>query len=157
MNKHDEYCVNIVKDLEAIANGELICIDGELMPIEMDDNNILYVVTEDLNTKETKYYTETGDTIIIDGKKHISEIYGDFWPATMYEYFDEYFNIDYIVDGSKEFTACRIMIACGGPNVYINTWEKCVELYWWSEMGKAYLPGYVCDAINEYFEELYYC
>ena len=49
------------------------------------------------------------------------------------------------------------MIACGGPNIYINTWDKQVELYWWTETGRAYIDSNTCSAIDEYMEEYFNC
>jgi hypothetical protein len=93
-------------------------------------------------------------------QEHAQQALRAFWqteiePASAWDYFDEYYNLDYVIDCNLEYTACRVMVACGGPNIYINTWDKCVELYWWTESGKAYLPGYVCDYIDEYFSEIY--
>ena len=71
----------------------------------------------------------------------------------MYDYFDDYYNIDWILDSNKELQAVRVMVACGGPNIYINTWDKQVELFWWTDSGKYYLDNDLCNAINSIFEE----
>lgn len=150
MNKHDEHCKNIANDLIQLADGELYFVDGSMCESELDDNNNVYFQPY----YSGEYYTETGEIITVDGVEY-ETIETEIEPASAWDYFEEYYNLDYIIDCNLEYTACRVMVACGGPNIYINTWDKCVELYWWTESGKAYLPGYVCDYIDEYFSEIY--
>ena len=47
------------------------------------------------------------------------------------------------------------MITCGGPNIYINTNNKRVELYWWGDTAYAALSDRAVDAIDAYFEDGY--
>lgn len=149
-NKHDRHCEEIAKTLEKYASGDYFLFDAELYPIDPDD--------EFWNETE-KYYFALGDDGFyyyhIDGDK-IEE--SEVETATLYDYFEDgIYDINYVVNSYKELEAVRIMIACGGPNIYINTWDKQVELYWWSESGKYYLSRELCDQINDYFEELYNC
>lgn len=148
-NEHDKTCKQIADELQRIADGDCIMIDGEFVGIEVDDNNNEYAKHHD------EYYTEYGDAITIDGVEHqTNEV--DYWKtATMYDFFDDYYDINYITDSYKEYKACRIMIACGGPNIYVNTWDGCVELYWWTESGKAWLPREVCDEIDDFAATLF--
>ena len=133
-NKNDKYCKAIVDDLIAIVNGEMaIC--------RTNDNNNYYC-------DEMVKWSE-----IEDDKSVNTE---DFETATLYDYFEtDIYNIDYIIDSYKEYKAVRVMIACGGPNVYINTWDKAVQLYWWSESGEWYIPSNVCEEIDNYWSDYY--
>ena len=47
--------------------------------------------------------------------------------------------------------------ACGGPNIYIDSYSGEVQLYWWSERATAVIPANICDEINAVFQEFYYC
>ena len=75
----------------------------------------------------------------------------------IYSYFseNEIYNIEYRVDEKKEYKSVEIMIACGGPNIYIDTDRKEVLLYWWSDEAEYGLSDEVCNSINSYFEDLY--
>lgn len=73
------------------------------------------------------------------------------------DYFADALDIEYRIGSDKEYRSARIMIAYGGPNIYIDTQSGKVELYWWNEEGEAWIDDEVVDAINEFMEELYNC
>ena len=152
VNKNDEHCAAIAKELAALADGEMVLLNGEPHEISgeyTDDLCAPYYIVDGKNC------TFDGLPIEINGEECETETIEE---CAFYDWFgDSIYDIDYILDGYKEFKACRIMVACGGPNIYINTWDKCVELYWWNESGKAWLPHEVCEYINGYIEEMYYC
>ena len=81
-------------------------------------------------------------------------------PLSVWDYFtgDDIYNIDYIVGSDCEtLRGVRLMVACGGPNIYINTWENKIQLYWWTDYAEAGLPHEVSDAITEVFQEYFSC
>jgi hypothetical protein len=61
------------------------------------------------------------------------------------------------LDSNREYKAVRLMVACGGPNIYVNTWERCVELYWWTESARFDLLSSTRDAIDKWAAELWSC
>ena len=71
------------------------------------------------------------------------------------EYFKDIYDTKYIINGDHSYFAVRVMVACGGPNIYINTWERCVQGYWWFDEASAKFSREACDAIDEFFQELY--
>lgn len=73
------------------------------------------------------------------------------------DYFYDSLDIEYRIGSNREYRSACIMVAFGGPNIYIDTRSKKVELYWWNEEGEAYLDSEVVDAIDEFMEELYNC
>lgn len=75
----------------------------------------------------------------------------------LYSYFDDVLDIEYTISGNGDFLGCRLAVALGGPNVYINTREGEVQGYWGSDRASAWLPSEVCEEINAIFEELYNC
>lgn len=78
--------------------------------------------------------------------------------VTFYDYFNDVLDIDYIVGSDREtLRGVRLMVTCGGPNVYVNTFNNKIELYWWSEYAEAWLPSEVADAITETFQEYWDC
>ena len=133
-NEHDQHCKAIADRLEAIADGRLYkCPEcGEYV----EDNEL---------------FCECGCQVDLIGNDD-----GEPWEAVSFcDYFENALDIDYIVNSQKQYKACRIMIAWGGPNIYVNTWEKKVELYWWTESGSFYLSGDACDAIDQWAEDYY--
>lgn len=150
MNKHDEHCRSIAEELNKLANGEIVLIDGETaaMPKELiDDNCMPYWV---INGKPCTY---DGLAIEINGEEHETETIED---CSLWDWLeDSMYDVDFVIDSHKEYKACRIMIACGGPNIYINTWDQQIELYWWNESGSAWLPSETCRYIDAYMEEYF--
>jgi hypothetical protein len=49
------------------------------------------------------------------------------------------------------------MIACGGPNIYIDTAEKAVLLYWWTDRARYYLSSDVVDQVDDWAREYWDC
>ena len=133
-NKYKDHCKAIADKLEAIAQGRLYeCPEcGEYV----EDNNL---------------FCECGSQVDLIGSEEC-----DGWKqVSFYDYFENALDIDYITNSQKEYKACRIMIAYGGPNIYINTWERKVELYWWTNSASFYLSGETCRAIDEFMEEYF--
>ena len=139
-NQHDQHCKAIADKLEAIADmrlykcpecGEWIEWNGN----QYDDESATYTCQE----------------------CHAAIDESDLESVSFYDYFENALDIDYITDSKKQYKACRIMVAYGGPNIYINTWDKQVELYWWTESGRAYIDSNTCSAIDEYAEEYFNC
>lgn len=76
--------------------------------------------------------------------------------VTIYDYIDDNaIDWDYIVSRNGSYKGVRIMITCGGPNIYVNTFSRKIELYWWSEEETCPLESNVIDAIDEYFEDYF--
>ena len=71
-----------------------------------------------------------------------------------FDYISDALDIQYIVNGDKEYIAARILVAFGGPNIWINTQTQTVEGFWWGE--SAFAP-YRADTmgISEACEELW--
>lgn len=83
----------------------------------------------------------------------------DIEPLTLWDYFNDVYNIEYRVDSkhADSINSVEIMVACGGPNIYIDTGDRKVKLYWWTEYAEAEISREVCDAINDIFDELWNC
>ena len=164
-NEHDDHCRSIAERLDSIVDGELY---------------------RDTDGNEWEYYDQDDDGAMIacmyeyaieDGKavKHVVSAYsyddGETWTrgdngeaveleqVDLLDYFESsIYNIEYRVPGRHDDpTSVQIMIACGGPNIYIDTKSGDVELYWWSESGRYPMRRETIEAIDEYMTELYNC
>ena len=77
--------------------------------------------------------------------------------VTMYDYFNDCFDIEYTINSEGEYKGVRVMVACGGPNIYVDTVRRSVNLYWWTDTASAPLWSDTIEAIDQDFEELYTC
>lgn len=87
-----------------------------------------------------------------DGEEHdasdLEDIPEDWEQVTMYEYFDEVYNTRYVLDGNLDYVAVRLMVACGGPNVWVDTETARVELYWWGDRASYPLTSSAVSEID---------
>lgn len=70
---------------------------------------------------------------------------------------DSVFDIKWILDSDREYFACRLMVACGGPNIYIDTFRESVELFWWGDRAYYPLDSYAIEFIDDNMRELFHC
>ena len=50
-----------------------------------------------------------------------------------FDYLTDALDINYIINGDKTYKGARILVAFGGPNIWIDTFNQQVEGYWWGE------------------------
>lgn len=136
-----EYCKHVRNELEQYYNGEVykcpVC--GEIIHIE-DINK--------LNESNLGIILPCGCEV--DDVENIEQL-------SLYDYFNDVFDIIYYIGSDKEVRGVRLMIACGGPNVFVDTFRKTVELYWWTETAAVDLFGELCEEITEQFAQVYVC
>lgn len=73
------------------------------------------------------------------------------------EYFDEVVSelgINFIVAKDGYILGVNVCVATGGPNVFINTYENKINVYWTNE-GGAFIDPSISKAINNYYREIY--
>lgn len=73
-----------------------------------------------------------------------------------FEYLNDCLDIQWIINGDKEFLGARVLVAFGGPNIWIDTLRSKIDGYWW---GDSYSVSYGFDAmqIEEALRELWEC
>ena len=49
------------------------------------------------------------------------------------DYREDVLDFEWIFNGDKTLKGARILVAFGGPNIWINTVTEQVEGYWWSD------------------------
>ena len=137
-NENREHCKRIAEELEAYTEGKIykcpIC--GELYSID------------DAEETEDGHKCPACDEEIEDGDEE---------QQSLYDYFNDVFDIEYRISGNREFRSVQIMVACGGPNIYIDTGTAQVELYWWTDRASYPISYNARDEIDAYFEDLYNC
>lgn len=145
-NENREHCKHISDTLEAYANG-----DGYKCP----HCEQIHTMSE---YEETEHENESGETCYTcpncGGVIEESELE----TVSIYDYFEgDIYDIEYRIGSDREYRSVSIMVACGGPNIYIDTKRKAVLLYWWTDFAEYPLTSSTCEAIDAYFEELFRC
>lgn len=100
--------------------------------------------TDDMLYEQCKRISEGLDELV--DKYNYSADCDDF-----IEYFDDNYGIDYIWRMGVGLVGVRVLVAFGGPNIYIDTFDGVVKGYWGSTQSYP-LHDNVIDTINEYFE-----
>lgn len=93
---------------------------------------------------------ETGE---YDFDKEVAEDYGYDEPCAAH-YLQDILDFNYIINRDKTYRGARILVAFGGPNIWINTLDKQVAAYWG---GDKYIQSYFEDklGLDDYMEEEY--
>ena len=141
-NENFEHCKSIAERLEMYTNG-----NGYKCP-HCDE------VHDFPEYERTEHENEHGDILYICPacEEEIEEA------VSIWDYFqNDIYDIEYRIGSDKEYRSVRFMVACGGPNIYIDTKEKSVLLYWWNEYADYPISYEACNETDTYFEELYHC
>jgi len=140
-----DYVKNIALELEDYADHEMIkCPQCEAV---FNPDHVYHA--EDNEDDED----DTPRAICPECETVIDLDYADH--AEMWDYFDDCLDIEYHTDANKKYKSVRIMVTCGGPNVYVNTGSGYVELYWASTQTRYSLSRRVRDAIDECYEQMF--
>ncbi len=65
------------------------------------------------------------------------------------------YDIRYIVDREKKYLGAKLMVAGGGPTIWVNTLTNEVEGYWASDRCTHHFLDNI--GLDEYNEEMYNC
>ena len=146
MDKNLEYVKEIADNLEQVASGDFFIYNGELFPIDTDDFS---------EVKGCRYDEENELYIMPDGEEFCDR---DVYSVDVFEWLgDSVYDVEYTIGRDKEYRGVRLMVACGGPNIYINTNSGDVEVYWWNESARYPMSKKVIDYIDSIYEELFAC
>ena len=132
------HCRRIAEELEAYADGLVYrcpeCDEEIRLPEDVGD----------------KYRCPSCGTVSdVDGLEQLS----------IYDYLEDVLDIEYRINSSDRNTVSSVcvMVTCGGPNIYIDTDSRAVELYWWGDRASYPILSDAADALNEWAQELWSC
>lgn len=131
-----ETCKRIALEVEAYAAGNIYkCPDcGETLNLE--DHN--------------------GDKYKCPGCGEVHDV-DDLERLGIWDYMDDVLDIEYRISSRMELRSVQVMVACGGPNIYIDTGARAVKLFWWFDKAEFPLDSVACDEIDEWAEQLFEC
>lgn len=72
-----------------------------------------------------------------------------------FDYLQDALDIEYIVSSKREFLGARVLVAFGGPNIWINTRTNTVEGHWWGDNATATFDDSI--GLQDALEMLYTC
>lgn len=72
-----------------------------------------------------------------------------------FDYLENALDIEYIVNGKGEYLGARVLVAFGGPNIWVNTRTGTVEGYWWSDKASASFKDNL--GLDDALSELWNC
>lgn len=78
-----------------------------------------------------------------------------FEQLSIHDYLDDILDIDFTVNRYKEYQSCSVCIGWGGPNIYIDTDDAYVKLYWGSTREQYPIKYETRDEIDEWAQEYY--
>lgn len=125
------YCKRVAEELEQYCSGRL------------------YKCPECEEITEQK---DLSDDLIC---QNCSEKLGESEPLTLYDYFNDFLDVEYIIDSSGNYIGSKIYITLGGPTVWIDTRTAEVRLRWASESASYPIDFDIRDEIDSIFEEFY--
>lgn len=137
-DENREHCKSIALELESIAGGNWVTCPhcGEHID----------------NGDELHECPNCGGSWIDDDGEPL-----DLEPFTLYDYLSDVYDIEYRIGSGGAYRSVQLMVACGGPSIYIDTGAKAVQLYWWTEHADFPLSSDAVDAVDAWAEELYEC
>ena len=78
-----------------------------------------------------------------------------FYPQDEGEPNYEAYSIRYTIDGDGTYLGVQVMLAGGGPNVWLDTYQEEICGYWGSDKYTRIISDF--EYIDEYWEEMYKC
>ena len=70
----------------------------------------------------------------------------------LYDYFDEVYDIEYRIDDRGEYRSVKLMIACSGPTIYVDTGDAYVKLY---RGGITYAEAPISYTTSDEIDDIY--
>ena len=74
---------------------------------------------------------------------------------TAHDWMEGTYDIRYLVDREKRYLGAEIMVAGGGPTIWVDTWDQEVKGYWGSD--RVIVPFADNLNLDDYCEEMYGC
>ena len=71
----------------------------------------------------------------------------------VHEWMNDVYDIEWITFNDHKYKAARLMVAGGGPTIWVNLQTKTVDGYWWNDTCKVPFADNL--GLDEYLEELH--
>ena len=71
------------------------------------------------------------------------------------DFMEGVYDIEWITHQDKTYKSARLMVAGGGPNIWVNLQRKVVQGYWWGDYCEHHFSDQI--GLDEYLEEIFDC
>ena len=131
-NENREHCERIAKELEAYAEGRVYRCP---------------------NCSERL----TDNVLFCDCGEQVDLTEGDWEQLSIFDFLEDALDIEYRIGSDGEYRSVKIMVAFGGPNIYIDTASRLVTLHWWTDYAEYPISSDACDQLDECMAEYWGC
>lgn len=76
-------------------------------------------------------------------------------PMSAYDYLTDSLDINWILNNDRTYRGARVLVAFGGPNIFVDTERGIVEGFWWGEYAKASFDDNI--GLDDALNDLYNC
>jgi len=91
----------------------------------------------------------------ITNPKKIPDIDDEPRTETASSWMEGVYDVRYLVDREKEYMGAMLLVAGGGPTIWVNTWTSEVEGSWVGDRCTHYFQDNI--GLDDYNEEMYNC
>lgn len=90
---------------------------------------------------------ETLDLIVSEGLDENGD--------TLDNFFDDVYDVKYGIGYDLTYHSVKVCVACGGPNIYVDTASCTVKGYWGRDKAEYPLDMRTVDDIDSYWNDIY--
>ena len=72
---------------------------------------------------------------------------------TAHDWMEDTYDIRYLVDRDKRYLGAEILVAGGGPTIWVDTWDQEVKGYWGTDRVNIMFADNI--GLDDYCEEMY--
>lgn len=160
--KNTKRCKSIAKTFEAYAYGNMYTCPHCAAQFEDDreygeevdaDGHSLFKVDSTHDESGAMCCPECGEWVQFED--YTAEDYAE--QLSLYDYIADAYDFEVTRGGlsaDSPIRGVRVCVAFGGPNIYIDTNECAVKLYWWADCAEYAIDRDACDALDELVEQL---
>ena len=89
-----------------------------------------------------------------DQCKHIADQITD-GKEDAHDWMEGVYSIEWICHQDKTYKSARLMVAGGGPNIWVNLQRNVVQGYWWGDYCEHHFSDQI--GLDDYCEEIFDC
>ena len=103
-----------------------------------------------MTTELQKHVQHIADQLTNGFDDDLEGVDGEF---NAYDYLESVYDVNWILNSDRSLRGAELLVAFGGPNIYVNTVTQTVKGYWGGESATATFLDSVDldDAINTWF------
>ena len=129
--QNTEHCRHIADTLYNFAHGNMAKCD--------ECGEVFNVLEDDYDGDRCPHCGEVCDPCELD----------------LYDWLEDALDIEYCMSSAGYMLGARVLVAFGGPSIYVDTRECEVKLYWWTDRASAWIDRETCQALDDVLEECF--